>query len=183
MEVGKLIQSVEKKKAHMMISVKPFGCMPSSGVSDGVQSLVTARHPDAIFCAIETTGDGAVNVQSRVLMYLFKAKQKAQQEYDALRQASGRSQQELEAAARRRGYDTPLYYPPHKVAGTASNTIAAIEPRARVPESPRPAAAPVAVPRPPAAIGHERVSFKAGVIALTPVSSAPGDRPSQGCAS
>ena len=82
MEVGKLIQSVEQRKAHMMISVKPFGCMPSSGVSDGVQSLVTARHPDAIFCAIETTGDGAVNVQSRVLMYLFKARQKAQQEYD-----------------------------------------------------------------------------------------------------
>src|SRR5262249_30744447 len=84
---GKLIQSVEQRKAHMVISVKPFGCMPSSGVSDGVQSLVMARHPDAIFCAIETTGDGAVNVQSRVLMYLFKAKQKAQQEYDALRQA------------------------------------------------------------------------------------------------
>jgi predicted nucleotide-binding protein (sugar kinase/HSP70/actin superfamily) len=85
MEVGKLIQSVEQRKAHMVISVKPFGCMPSSGVSDGVQSLVTARHADAVFCAIETTGDGAVNVQSRVLMYLFKARQKAQQEYEALR--------------------------------------------------------------------------------------------------
>ena len=78
MEVGKLIQHVEQKKSHMVISVKPFGCMPSSGVSDGVQSLVTAKHPESIFCAIETTGDGAVNVQSRVLMDLFKARQKAQ---------------------------------------------------------------------------------------------------------
>ena len=43
MEVGKLIQHVEHKKTHMVISVKPFGCMPSSGVSDGVQSLVTAQ--------------------------------------------------------------------------------------------------------------------------------------------
>ena len=99
------------------------------------------------------------------------------------RHASGRSQQELEAVARRRGYDTPLYYPPHQVAGTASNTIVAIDPRARVPESPRPAAAPVAVPRPPAAIGHERLSFKGGVIALTPVAGGARDQASTGCGS
>jgi predicted nucleotide-binding protein (sugar kinase/HSP70/actin superfamily) len=90
MEVGKLIQSVVKRKAHMVVSVKPFGCMPSSGVSDGVQSLITARYPEAIFCAIETTGDGAVNVQSRVQMDLFKARQKARQEFeDAQRFLSG----------------------------------------------------------------------------------------------
>jgi predicted nucleotide-binding protein (sugar kinase/HSP70/actin superfamily) len=170
MEVGKLIQSVEKQKAHMMISVKPFGCMPSSGVSDGVQSLVTARHADAIFCAIETTGDGAVNVQSRVLMYLFKAKQKAQQEYDALRQASGRSQEDLEAIARKRGYAAPLFYPSHKVAGTASNVLFAIDPRLEVPAPPR-APAPAAAPR-PTPIGHERLKFHDGVIALTPVTAA-----------
>jgi hypothetical protein len=141
--------------------------MPSSGVSDGVQSLVTARHPDAIFCAIETTGDGAVNVQSRVLMYLFKAKQKAQQEFDALRQASGRSAQDLERQVRRRGYDRALAYPPHAVAGTAANVLAAIDPRAAVPASPRSAAAAV-VQRPPAPIGHERVSFRNGAFNLTP---------------
>jgi hypothetical protein len=129
MEVGKLIQSVEQRKSHMMISVKPFGCMPSSGVSDGVQSLVTARHADALFCAIETTGDGAVNVQSRVLMYLFKARQAAQREYDALREASGRSQQELETLAHRKRCGGSLFYPPHRVAGTASNALLAIDPR------------------------------------------------------
>src|SRR5262249_31200801 len=36
MEVGKLIMNVVRGKAHMTVSVKPFGCMPSSGVSDGV---------------------------------------------------------------------------------------------------------------------------------------------------
>ncbi len=77
MEVGKLIQAVEQKKAHLVISVKPFGCMPSSGVSDGVQSLITARYPEANFIAIETTGDGAVNVYSRVQMALFRARQQA----------------------------------------------------------------------------------------------------------
>ena len=39
MEVGKLIMNVVDSKAHMTLSVKPFGCMPSAGVSDGVQSL------------------------------------------------------------------------------------------------------------------------------------------------
>ncbi|MGH7283351.1 MAG: 2-hydroxyglutaryl-CoA dehydratase, partial [Polyangiaceae bacterium] len=38
MEVGKLIMNVLHAKAHMTLSVKPFGCMPSAGVSDGVQS-------------------------------------------------------------------------------------------------------------------------------------------------
>ncbi len=84
MEVGKLIQAVEQKKAHLVISVKPFGCMPSSGVSDGVQSLITARYPKANFIAIETTGDGAVNVYSRVQMALFRARKQAQKESDLL---------------------------------------------------------------------------------------------------
>ncbi|MBB3281315.1 2-hydroxyglutaryl-CoA dehydratase [Mitsuaria sp. BK037] len=74
MEVGKLIQSVTARKAHMVVSVKPFGCMPSSGVSDGVQALVTEKYPQAIFCSIETTGDGTANAHSRVLRDLFKAK-------------------------------------------------------------------------------------------------------------
>src|SRR5262249_2220917 len=68
MEVGKLILNVQHKKATMTLSVKPFGCMPSSGVSDGVQSMITEKYPEAIFCPIETSGDGAVNVYSRVQM-------------------------------------------------------------------------------------------------------------------
>jgi predicted nucleotide-binding protein (sugar kinase/HSP70/actin superfamily) len=82
MEVGKLILNVVKRKANMTVSVKPFGCMPSSGVSDGVQSLITEIHPEAIFLPIETTGDGAINVYSRIQMMFFKAKQAAQKEFD-----------------------------------------------------------------------------------------------------
>ncbi len=81
MEVGKLIDNTQKNKVDMTISVKPFGCMPSSGVSDGVQAMITERYPQAIFLPIETTGDGAVNVYSRIQMQLFKAKQLAQQEF------------------------------------------------------------------------------------------------------
>lgn len=85
MEVGKLILNVVKNKASMTLSVKPFGCMPSSSVSDGVQSLITEKYPGTIYCAVETSGDGAVNFQSRVQMYLFKARKVAEQELtDAL---------------------------------------------------------------------------------------------------
>jgi predicted nucleotide-binding protein (sugar kinase/HSP70/actin superfamily) len=182
MEVGKLIQAVEQRKSHMVISVKPFGCMPSSGVSDGVQSLVTARHADAVFCAIETTGDGAVNVQSRVLMSLFKARQKAQQEYDTLQQASGRSSEELETLARKRGFAGSLFYPPHNVAGTASNLLLALDPRLERQNQPKQVAPPTAGPRaaaPPPPIGHARVAFRNGVIPLTPIAPpiAPGSPP------
>ncbi len=80
MEVGKLIQSVRHNKSHLVISVKPFGCMPSSGVSDGVQSLVVSRYPEANFLPIETSGDGAVNTYSRIQMALYKARTRAQRE-------------------------------------------------------------------------------------------------------
>jgi predicted nucleotide-binding protein (sugar kinase/HSP70/actin superfamily) len=84
MEVGKLILNVVKNKATMTLSVKPFGCMPSSSVSDGIQSLITEKFPSTIYCAVETSGDGAVNFQSRVQMYLFKAKKVAEKEMNSL---------------------------------------------------------------------------------------------------
>ena len=123
MEVGKVIQSVQKKKAHMIVSVKPFGCMPSSGVSDGVQSLVTKRYPEAIFCPIETTGDGAVNAQSRVQMFLFKARRKARAELGEALAARGWTEEE--ARARIKGKKKrATYYPRHVAAGTATNLVA-----------------------------------------------------------
>jgi len=114
MEVGKLLQSVRDRKAHMVISVKPFGCMPSSGVSDGIQSLITARHPEAIFTAIETTGDGEVSMQSRIQMDLFKARKRAEAEFERALEL-GRRPAMLRSRA--------LHYPRHVVAGTAANRV------------------------------------------------------------
>ena len=85
LEVAHLIESVKDNLSHLTISVKPFGCMPSSAVSDGVQSLVTSRYPEANFLAIETSGEGAANFYSRVQMALFKAKQSAKEEFEALK--------------------------------------------------------------------------------------------------
>src|SRR5580765_3108030 len=97
MEVGKLILNIAKAKATMTLSVKPFGCMPSAGVSDGVQSIITEKYPQGIFCAIETNGDGAVNVYSRVQMMLFKARLAATAEYKAVLEQTGLTVDELPA--------------------------------------------------------------------------------------
>ena len=125
MEVGKLILTVKKKKATMTVSVKPFGCMPSSGVSDGVQSIITEKYPGAIFCPIETNGDGAVNVYSRVQMMLFKARLAARAEYQAELEKHGLSVDDLRGyLANKRWRGSSLFYPRHgTVASTAANLV------------------------------------------------------------
>jgi predicted nucleotide-binding protein (sugar kinase/HSP70/actin superfamily) len=127
MEVGKVIHFAKDKVNHMTLSVKPFGCMPSSGVSDGVQSVVTARYPEAIFLPIETTGDGAVNVYSRVQMMLFKARQKAEAELNTVLAETGLSREELRRRVQgSRRWRSPLAHPPHKAVGVAANLAYAV---------------------------------------------------------
>lgn len=123
MEVGKLILNVKKRKVNMTISVKPFGCMPSSGVSDGVQSLITEKYPDAIFLPIETTGDGAINVYSRVQMMLFKAKQAAQKEFDEALSKKSLTSEQLQQIMSRSSFTRPLQTRRHVVACTAANWV------------------------------------------------------------
>ena len=127
MEVGKLIHFVEDKVNHMTVSVKPFGCMPSSGVSDGVQSFVTARWPDAIFVAIETTGDQEVNAHSRVQMMLFKARQKAQAEFEKALQETGLTEEEFRRRVRKsRRWRNPFLRAPHRTASPVTNLVYAV---------------------------------------------------------
>lgn len=126
MEVGKLILNVMKKKVNMTLSVKPFGCMPSSGVSDGVQSLITEIHPEAIFLPIETTGDGAINVYSRVQMMLFKAKQAAQKEFDEALAKKGYTVEQFGKILGRSKLTRPLETNRHVVSCTAANAVYSI---------------------------------------------------------
>ncbi|HWE27160.1 MAG TPA: 2-hydroxyglutaryl-CoA dehydratase [Polyangia bacterium] len=125
MEVGKLIMNVKFKKATMTLSVKPFGCMPSSGVSDGVQSMVTERFPEAIYCPIETNGDGAVNVYSRVQMMLFKARLAAKDEYRQTLESAGLTAEQLKLKLQKSWWKrSALYYPKHgTVAAMSSNVV------------------------------------------------------------
>ena len=128
MEVAKLMLNVMHNKSHMTLSVKPFGCMPSSGVSDGVQSVITELFPEAIFCAVETSGEGAVNFYSRVQLFLFKARQRAQQEIDAALEQYGITREQAQAFLAGSSYGTALHRAPHVACGSGADLIHEIGP-------------------------------------------------------
>jgi len=80
LEVAKHIYSFKYRSADLVVSVKPFGCMPSTQ-SDGVQSKV-AEDIGSLFVSVETSGDAEANVKSRILMKLYEAKIKAREEFE-----------------------------------------------------------------------------------------------------
>src|SRR5579885_1276744 len=96
LEVAKNIYYSNKELAHMVLSLKPFGCMPSTQ-SDGAQSAVVAHYKDMIFLPIETSGEGEINAHSRVQMALGEAKAKAKLEFKEVMEKLGRPLDELKA--------------------------------------------------------------------------------------
>ncbi len=128
MEVAKLVLNVAKQKANMTLSVKPFGCMPSSGVSDGIQTVITELHPEAIYCPVETSGDGAVNFYSRVQMYMFKARERARKEHQEALDAYGITDEQARDFLKGSRYGKTLYKAPHVVAGTSADLVHQIGP-------------------------------------------------------
>ena len=78
----------------MVVSLKPFGCLPSSQ-SDGVQSAVTSKYKDMIYLPIETSGEGEVDAHSRVQMALGEAKIKAKAEFQEALSMTGRNLSEF----------------------------------------------------------------------------------------
>jgi len=82
LEVAKNIYYMNKDMAHMVLSLKPFGCMPSTQ-SDGAQAAVNTHFKDMLYLPIETSGEGDVNAHSRVQMALGEAKAKCKEEFKA----------------------------------------------------------------------------------------------------
>jgi len=125
LEVGKNIYYHSRKLAHMVLGLKPFGCLPSSQ-SDGVQSAVVGRHKDIIYLPIETSGEGEINAHSRVQMALGEAKAKAKAEFLAALKSTGKTLEQIRAfASRHPELNRPMYKAPHYpgVAGVAANFI------------------------------------------------------------
>ena len=122
MEVGKNIFYTVNHLCHMVLALKPFGCMPSTQ-SDGVQSRVVSKFRDMIFLPIETSGEGEVNAHSRVQMALAEAKAKARGEFEGVLKKTGRSLDDLrEYVAEHPQLTRGLYKVPHRggLAGTAA---------------------------------------------------------------
>lgn len=123
LEVAKTIYHTRRHHCHMVLSLKPFGCLPSTQ-SDGTQSAVVARFKDIIFLPIETAGDGEIHPRSRVQMALADAKVQARREFDAALASTGRPLGEIRAfAAEHRNLSRALYSVPHHP-GTAGSAAA-----------------------------------------------------------
>jgi predicted nucleotide-binding protein (sugar kinase/HSP70/actin superfamily) len=113
LEVAKNIYYSNKNLAHMVLSVKPFGCMPSTQ-SDGAQAAVVSQYKDMIYLPVETSGEGAVNAHSRVQMALGEAKFKTKAEFSDAVKSTGYSLPEIqEYIGQHREMKTPFYHVPH----------------------------------------------------------------------
>jgi predicted nucleotide-binding protein (sugar kinase/HSP70/actin superfamily) len=125
LEVAKNIYYSNKDLCHMVLSLKPFGCMPSTQ-SDGAQSAVVSQFKDMIFLPVETSGEGDVNAHSRVQMALGEAKVRAKNEIKAVLEKAGYTLEEVqEFVAEHPEMQQPMYkYGHHKgVIGTAANFV------------------------------------------------------------
>tara|TARA_B100000446_G_scaffold12784_1_gene11192 strand:- start:757 stop:2571 length:1815 start_codon:yes stop_codon:yes gene_type:complete len=125
LEVAKNIYYSSKNLAHMVLSLKPFGCMPSAQ-SDGAQAAVVEQYKDMIFLPIETSGEGEVNAHSRVQMALGSARVKAKEEFKSVLSKTGKSLEDLKTYVENHPeMKKPMYQVPVKegIVGTAANFV------------------------------------------------------------
>ncbi len=123
LEVAKNIYYTREKLAHMVLSVKPFGCLPSTQ-SDGVQTAVVAHHDDIIFLPIETSGEGEANAHSRVQMTLNDARERAREEFAATLSLCGLTEESLRKEMRgNMALMDPFLRLPQTEAGTAARFV------------------------------------------------------------
>ena len=125
MEVAKNIYYHNKSLAHMVLGLKPFGCMPSTQ-SDGAQSALNDSFKDIIYLPIETSGEGEINAHSRVHMALGEAKAKCKEEFERVLEATGYSLGDIRAYVEAHPELKSAMYPvPHAegITGTAANFV------------------------------------------------------------
>ncbi len=133
LEVAKNIYYSNKDLAHMVLSLKPFGCMPSTQ-SDGAQSAVVSNYKEMIYLPIETSGEGEINAHSRVQMALGEAKAKAKREFNETLQRAGLTLEQCHGYVNAHPeMKRPLYHVPHTkgVVSVAANFVMHIAERMR----------------------------------------------------
>jgi predicted nucleotide-binding protein (sugar kinase/HSP70/actin superfamily) len=115
LEVAKTLYYTRKKECHLVLALKPFGCLPSVQ-SDGVQASLVERFPEVSFLPIETSADGEIHAYSRVQMALSDARAKAMSEFERVLGSTHRSIDEIRDFVA----DTPeLCHPLHQIPRTS----------------------------------------------------------------
>jgi predicted nucleotide-binding protein (sugar kinase/HSP70/actin superfamily) len=127
LEVAKNIYYCNKDLAHMVLSLKPFGCMPSTQ-SDGAQAAVVSQFADMIFLPIETSGEGDINAHSRTQMALGEAKFKCKAEFAEAVASTGYTLEQIREFVQRpenRELRRPLQHVPHTkgIIGRSANFV------------------------------------------------------------
>jgi predicted nucleotide-binding protein (sugar kinase/HSP70/actin superfamily) len=133
LEVGKALYYSRHQKCHLVLSVKPFGCMPSTQ-SDGVMAGVCAQHPGLLFLPVETSAEGEVHALSRVQMALGDARRRARAEFRRVLE-DGRAdiEQIRQHVAQNRELRRPFYRWRRRpgLAGTAASFVADVAQQVR----------------------------------------------------
>jgi hypothetical protein len=125
LEVGKALYYTRHKVCHLVLALKPFGCLPSVQ-SDAVQASLVERFPEVSFLPIETSADGEIYAYSRVQMALSEARTKASLEFKQALKSAHHSLDEIrDFVAAHAELRHPLYpIPRHSgIVSTAANFL------------------------------------------------------------
>lgn len=76
-EIGLAVRARIERRAHLVLSVKSFGCIPSSGVSDAILPTALEGLPHL---AVEVCGDGEAARESRLVLRVASALHAAEAE-------------------------------------------------------------------------------------------------------
>lgn len=125
LEVGKTLYYTQHRACHLVLALKPFGCLPSIQ-SDAVQASLVEKFPEVSFLPIETSSDGEIHAYSRVQMALSEARVKALLEFEQTLKTAHHSLEEIRAfVAAHRELRSPLSSIPRhpSVVSTAANFL------------------------------------------------------------
>ncbi len=125
LEVGKALYYTRHKVCHLVLALKPFGCLPSVQ-SDAVQASLVERFPEVSFLPIETSADGEIHAYSRVQMALSEARAKASLEFEQALKSAHHSLDEIrDFVAANAELRHPLYQIPRHsgIVSTAANFL------------------------------------------------------------
>lgn len=125
LEVGKTLYYTQHKACHLVLALKPFGCLPSVQ-SDAVQASLVEKFPEVSFLPIETSADGEIHAYSRAQMALSEARAKASLEFEQALKTAQHSLEEIRAFVAVHGeLRSPLSSIPRQpgVVSTAANFL------------------------------------------------------------
>lgn len=130
LEIARALRASRDRTAHLVLSVKPFGCLPSSSLSDGVLSVLSREGRAPPLLVVETSGDADGSVESRIDMALHAATAAAHAE---LERACAKLDLDARAARARLAARSPVELPPagpRAFACTAAELLVRGAPRA-----------------------------------------------------